>query len=1013
MIKNKTKTSIKFVATLVAIFMVFSSFSLAILGLKKSSERLQAYMYSVSLSNSDFTNPEISSYTTLPANPSNWTAKSENPSTVTAGVITIDRDIATDDKITDEMKLDKDNFVPDYPEMTDKQVLMMNAEDTPAWAGYSSSTISMSKGSYYIVSFMAYTEVGAHASAKLSGYDKFENSTILINTNGIWKEFRFYIATSNFETVAPSLEFWLGVEGGNKSAGAVFFDKVKVTQYDNSSFMSALDGNLDNSIYINLQNRYVVPFLNNPSFETDLGDDNWKLMDNITIDEEKTITGIVNVADFDKDAAQIDVKIPNTNIDGNVNALLINNIKSSYVGYESEYFTIEQNKLYKLSFLVKSNISKGSATVKLVEKNPYTDPASPYYYENSSYEAQTFEITNVASSSTNEVTNGWQEYSFYIKGNTLIDEQLSLQLLFGSETTKAKGYILFDNFTLETITSNEFTNNSSTGTVANLDKYSSESTIKNGAFNLITIDDVDQDYPYAPQNWTLETTDDNALNGVVNTGVDASVIHVDGGQNNVLMIGNSSKYTSESASISANSYAKISVDVLTFNLDNEKAKIRILDGENVLGEITNIETNNVWKTYNILIKTGFESASIKVELSVGANTNGTGKAYFDNVYYSSSLTEEAFDADTENKKIDLSVYNFSNISSTDGNKQGLFESYDFDGENKGNVNADKISAGVVDISKYGDAEVGGYYETSFAKPNATGLDNNNILIIEATDDVYYTFTAKKAASIQEDNYYKIDVKILTKNIAQKDENKGTNPYGATINIDGIEATFKGIDTNGEWKTYTFYIHCTTASEIKIQIGLGGESALTSGAVYCSEAKINKIEEADYTDGIKVLEDDETIDNVLAIGNTDAPEEDEEEKKSSGINFDWLLVPSLIFGVAIIAAVVMVILRNTKKTHKRVKVKNVYETDSTKKTTDSHKSTISALNKQKAELAKKQNEVAEKLNAEKIKTDDESKVNVEKLQKEYDELSQKIEEINKTKKKEIKSHKQKTANLNKK
>lgn len=1033
MINIKTKTRIKLVATLVAIFMLISNFSLAILGIKKAKDVLSAYSSDITFSNANFDNPEISNYTTMPASPSNWTAKSENPSTVTAGVITIDRDIATDEKIADEMKLDKDNFVAEYPGMKDKQILMINAENNLARAGYSSSTISMSKGSFYVVDFMAYTEIGAHGSAKLAGYEELENTLLHINTNGQWKNYRIYVATSNFTAISPTLEFWLGVDGESKSTGAVFFDKVNVYQYDNSTFVASFNAQAENKSYVNLQNRYVTNFLNNPSFETPLGANNWQLIDGSMSGDNNTINGIVNVADFDKNATKIDEVIKNTNIEGNVNALLINNLKKGFVGYKSEYFTIEQNKLYKLSFLVKSNITSGSATVDLVEKNPYTDETSPYYYAGSSYEAQTFTMSSVASSSSNEVYNGWQQHSFYIKGSTIIDEQLSLELRLGSDETGAKGYILFDNFTLETITSSEYNDNSGDGTVANLDKYATETTIKNGAFNLITIDDVEQNYPYAPQNWTLTTKNQlgNVLNGVVNTGVDGSalsipqVIYKAGSKNNVLMIGNLSQnnqnYKSESASISENSYAKISVDVLTYNLNGAKAGIKIVNGDNILGEIANIETNETWKTYNILIKTGFTSANVSVELSLGENTEGTGYAFFDNVYYSSSLTEEAFDADTENKKIDLSNYDFSNYSAKSGDIQGLFETYDFVGENKGNVNADKIHAGVVDVTKFGNA-TDGYYETTFTNPEKPEGENNNVLIIEATDDVYYTYTAKTSTNIQEGNYYKIDVKIKTQNLAQNENNKKykdtakTNayPYGATINIDGIDASFAGIDTNGEWKTYTFFINCTTTSDIKVQLGLGGENALTSGAVYFAKAQINKIEEDEYTEGIKILEEDETIDNVLAIGNTDVDKDNEEDdKKSSGVNFDWLLVPSLIFGVAIIFAVVMVILRNTKKSHKKVKVKNVYETDSTKKPVDSHKNTLASLNKQKAEAVKKQNQIAEKLNAEKLKDGDVAKANVEKLQKEYDELTQKIEEINNAKKQEIKSHRQKTANLNKK
>ena len=656
MINNKSKTKIKIVATLVAIFMLISNFSLLLVGLKKSKDKILAYFNSVEVSDGEFNSSTISDYTSMPMSPSGWTANSENPNNVTAGVITIDRDIATDDKITDQMKLDKDNFLESYPYMNDNQILMINAENNLVKAGYASSTITMSKGSFYVVDFMAYTQVGSNASAKLAGYEELESSPVAINTNGSWQEFKIYVATSNLSAITPSIELWLG--GQSKSTGAVFFDRVRVNQYDNKTFVSALNGETKNFEYINLQDRYVANFLNNSSFESPLGDDNWKLMDGSMSGASNTINGIVNVESFDKTATGISDDIKNTNISGNTNALLINNIKKGFVGYESAKFTIEKNKLYKLSFLVKSNIKDGSAIVNLVESNPYTDENSPNYYAGSSYEAKTFTMSNVSSSGSNEATNGWEVKSFYIKGSPIIDSQVGLELTLGSKDAGANGYILFDNFTLEKITSNEFTSNSSDGTVADLNQFASDTTIKNGAFNLIKIESVEQNYPYAPEDWTLTTknSNNNVLNGVVNTGVDGSpmsipqVIYNANSNNNVLMIGNvgnnKQTYKSASVSVSENSYAKISVKVLTYNLSNAKAGIRITDGSNVLGEILNIETNSSWQTYNIVLKTGFESKTIYVELSLGENAEGTGYAFFDNVYYNSALTEKQFNSDT-------------------------------------------------------------------------------------------------------------------------------------------------------------------------------------------------------------------------------------------------------------------------------------------------------------------------------------------------------------------------------
>lgn len=1029
MIKNKTKIKTKFIATLVAIFMLISNISVAIIGLKAAGERLFAYQSSVSISNSNFNSPSISSGTTLPVTPSSWTKKNTTDD-VTAGIITLDTEIATDEKIEKNYKLE--NLIPEYTGMADKQVLMLNAVNNTAAAGYASSTISMSKASFYVVEFMAYTQSDAHASAKITGNDSVKDKILTINTNASWRKYRIYVATSNMEALSANLELWLGVEGKSKSAGAVFFDNIAMKQYDNSTFVTALNAELGDYLLIDLNNRYVPNFMKNADFETQIADDNWKVMQNSMVGANKTVNGLVNLTTFNANDTKVTDEIKNTNIYGNKNALLINNLESGFVGYESGYFTIAKNGLYRLSFLVKSNITAGSASAKLVERNPYTNEllsdgtTNPNYYPSSTYEAKSFTISSLSSSGeTSEITNGWKTYSFFVKANVFIDTELSIQIMLGSESEGATGYILFDHFTLEKITSNEWTANVADGTEANLDQYATETSIKNGAFNLIKIESADETYPYAPESWTLTTKKSNGtvLNGVINTSVDGTALSIPTitpinnkyTNNNVLMIGNISsnnqKYKSSSVSLAANSYAKITVDVLTYDLATAKAGIRLVAGDDVLAEIANISTDGTWQTYTLLVKTGYEAKDIAIELNLGENGEGTGYAFFDNVIYSTELDAEKFDADTTSKKADLSVYNFTNIPADSTETQGVYAPYDFTASNAGKVNEGAVTSGVIDTSKYGTSE--GYNESSFANPGHPEGESSKVLMIKSTEDVYYLYGANVASKIEKDNYYKIVVKVKTQNVQQDLENKkykdssnkNEYPFGASINIDGIDAQFTGIDTNGEWKTYTIYINCTTDSDIKLQLSLGSENALTKGAAYFSAASIEKIEESDYTSGIKQLEDDASIDNVLAIGNTDVKKDEDSEEQSNGVNFDWMLIPSLVFGIAIIFAVVMVIVRQTKrKSHKKAKIQKEYSKENMKKLADNHKLALDSIKKRKAELVRKQNRVAEKLNEEKMKTNDIAAENIEKYKAEYDELGKKIAAIEEERRKENSNYK---------
>jgi hypothetical protein len=1042
---SKTKIKTKLIATMVAIFMLFSNIGVAVTSifrLKNGKDVLEAYSNSVALNNSNFENPSIGSKTTLPASPSSWTSIDKSGD-VTSGVITLDRSIYDkyDEVLKNNCKLEQ---APKYEQeyMLDSQVLMINAGKSNASSGYKSSAISMNKSSYYVISFRAYTEQNATASAKLSSSDAFKDdlaqdaNTIKITTNASWKTYKLYVKTNSLTSLTANLELWLGSQNGSQSMGAVFFDNVTVTCYDNSTFtkMFKLE-DLEQCKYINLDKQEINDFVKNADFENDFGEDNWKLIKSSNLKStNETVNGKINLNNYNKTDIKIDDDIKNTNQYNNTSALLINNLKSGYVGYESDYFTINEKSLYKLSFLAKTGNLDGSATVKLVERNPYTNEflsdgvtKNPYYYKNSSYEAQTFTISSISTSGySNEATNNWKEYSFYIKGNSLINTEVNLELWLGTSETSAKGYVLFDHFTLTKLTSEEYSSNLSNGTEANLNKSTTATDFANGTFNLFDVESVDSTYPYKPESWTLttESTKASVVNGIVNTynnntslGIPTiPAINESYPNNNVLMIGNltknSQKYTSSSLSLTANSYAKITVAVLTTELNNATASIRLVNGTSVIGEVANINTNGSWQTYTILIRTSYSTPSVSLELGLGQNGQGTGYAFFDNVIYTSNLSESAWAEDTQSKKIDLTTCDWDNIESKSTQINGVYSPFDWTAKNSGSTDTGSVTAGVINSAKYGTVD--GFNESRLDGPNKIGGTSNNVLMIKATDDVYYSYSSNIQTEFSSGNYYQIDVGVKTvalaqdeNNIVYKDKSKKTAyPFGAGIKLDNIDAEFSGINTNGEWKTYTIYINCTASNNSTITLSLGNKNALTKGVVYFSTLSIKNIDEDTYSTGVSKLENNADIDNILAIGNTDV-KNDDNNSTDSDTSFNWLLIPSLITGLAILVAIICMIYRHiVKKAPKKPKFNKPYSKENMKKLADSHADELHMIAKQKIELTKKQNNKAVELNnARRAKSD-----SVAKLEAEYLEIGKKLENLEKQKTEANQKYKQKVAEL---
>ena len=123
-------------------------------------------------------------------------------------------------------------------------------------------------------------------------------------------------------------------------------------------------------------------------------------------------------------------------------------------------------------------------------------------------------------------------------------------------------------------------------------------------------------------------------------------------------------YTSTSFSLEKSSYYKLTVDVLTYNIegknDGDTPGARIYVSSNTYAEFAGINTNGKWETYEVYVETS-PSASTSLTLMLGLgkyqsyHKTGltTGYAFFDNV----ELTKIEDDKSTTNKIEGLEQYN--------------------------------------------------------------------------------------------------------------------------------------------------------------------------------------------------------------------------------------------------------------------------------------------------------------------------------------------------------------------
>ncbi len=831
--------------------------------------------------------------------------------------------------------------------------LMINSYNGAGALGYKSNSISLEADSYYEIAVKLYThrtfeedgetiKTDPRASIYLTGLveDTTENADILnklkfeeINTLTGLETYTFFIETNEAKSV--NLELWLGSKN-SVTEGAVFFNEVSIKRcseaYYADYFKSIYTTDEDNDEYnfINLQ-KESTSVVTNGNFEDYVGFSGWTKISQSTSDTDKQFARPIDVYNYTFSDNKTTIYAPGSDCsEDNEFALLMYNKESGFQGLESSEFTVEHHKYYKISFMAKSNCGTGDgANVKLVDKSNYTTT-----------EDATLTIGTTVTEGGNKFRNDWTKYSFYIYGPATESKQLTIQIWLGTEDKETDGYVFIDNFTIENISYSDYNANATgtNSTAFNLNPTKADFGISNSFFDVTYNADDTTTYPLTPANWTRTGNEYNTFSGVVNTetsewNANESKYYNKNGvpptnpgklpymlseHNNVLMMGsisetNKQTYKSTDFSLTSESYNKISFYVYTDynrNIADEDygASVIVKTASEVIIDYKNIHfDDNKWHKFEFYIKNGTEEKSASIQLNFeGVN----GYVFFDDVMVE-TVNEHAYtnfgslkDPANTYLQVDLSVEKFDNATYNSNKLIQLPNNWSYEEENKQNVN----TFGIVST------------EHSLLKDlDNTPSGNTSVLYINSTSDVYYSFISNKTYTFTAQTYYKISVNILTRNIAQ-DEPDADTTYGASFGLkESDEILIKALSTNEQWKTYTIYLcpESDTTSAIRLSLGSLGEP--TGGEVLFDNLKVSTIDQATYEREIGNTEDA----YYKAFINYVEPAEEEPEESEWENDFNWLIIPSLLTGIALIIAVVGYYIRKINFSRKP-KVKTKYD-----------------------------------------------------------------------------------------
>ena len=917
----------------------------------------------ISLSNSNFENPTSTSY---PVTLNSW-SKLEDNSSVISGAINVLQGVYDENYTDYELPSSENPSKPSVVNENENKVLMINAKTTSAKLGYQSASFVLSKGGYYTVSVWVYTKNSA-ASLYLTGDNEVinnDNSEFLgAITNGVWKQYTFFVQTGEIANKTLNLELYLGAKDGSiLSQNAVFFDEVEIMSHSHDMYFTQI-ANLNpaenNYSVLNLTETKVNNAITNANFETGLANDTtgWTVLseNNSIPNSEYAVSGIYYIDNnFSSEDTQVATSPTNANRYNNHKALLINNIDAASIGYKSSDILIEQHKIYRLSVWVKTGDLTNGATLKLVQHENSDIISTPV----------TKTIENIKTiNATNEKYENWIQYSFLIKGNVFDNSYVNLEFWVGSEEKTETGYAFFDEVELYELTTAQYNSTSAGTTVSKVDlfNFSATPTVTNGNFNNITIDDTTNTYPYTPSDWNLSLGTDYGVvkNGVINTKTshfNANSTNYsfanpgnlnnqvnDEISNNVLVMGNvtqtSQTYKSSNLTLNASSYYLLSFYLQTQALSENALSVQLLSGTTPIYTLNKLESNLTWTKYNLYIKTSETTLTSNLALKLGNNEQLiTGYAFFDNFRLDTATATDYTNAVTSdtNKKIDFGYENFNSIGTVATN--GLYAPLNYTGNNSSSVSNEFIKAGILNTDEFTN------FESNFIgleNPNSANSENKNVLMIGSSVDTHYTYTSNLSYTISANTHYKFSVFVKTQGLTQLEENQQLDdnnqviPFGASVTLSNFDKAFTAINTQlnsveNEYEEYVIYILSVSEKSTNIIFSLGNENAYTKGYAFFSNVSLVKIDEEEYDEAVTLLQGDNPPTNILNIQDEEIEEpEEEEDVDNEGIDFDFLLLPTLLLGVALLIAIIGYSIRQIKFTRiikKRIKTE-IYDRNRT-------------------------------------------------------------------------------------
>jgi hypothetical protein len=679
------------------------------------------------------------------------------------------------------------------------------------------------------------TSQNPYADVKLTGAgdDIVEQTT----TVGEWEQLTFYIQGNQLSDRDLTLEFWFG-EGSSTDyttlmMGGVFFDNIEIEEY---SAADAPDYDWQTLNPIDDSDELAYGGLINEMDDTTFKNDYWDLSlasDDVAIDDLSSINySREELADIED--ADLDSISTSTGITSYYQLSYTNEIATASILESKESITIYPNKSYRIAMLVKTNdiIDTLGANIYLLGGDDADDLSS-----------------SVASATTINDSE-WQELVFYVMGDVIETNYVTLKITLGtgtrfSTTSYIQGGIDIALINVSEIQYSEFSSSSKSGDLVKEYTFTNTSSatdsVTNGSFSSINYSSTDEDI-------FDETTGEITGTAVSSSWTTGTV------KNNI--------FTTPTISMAD--------DIITWELVygvNE-------DGTEIVPEYYEIwarykdSSNKYEEEYiNYVLATdtlAFDVSDLFTDVNVNYKIRAVGKSSDTLTYYNV-------------------VSSFSNYSGeVVGAIGGTYSDVEDYIANNSTASYPEIeyTAGTVLTDKDVDfaAETG-----SYVSPYSTAMK------ISSNYAISYTMTSS-TTTLSANTYYKISVWARTIDAEASITLDDVSDVLSAKSVTGNYIGFTNIDTEGKWVQYNFYVEMgNTSGSLSLELSLGNayvskvtesslnvttdatvysQDGLSSGTVYFDNIQVMTIDEDEYTIASEKTEITDGTDNLYDFNVSD-------------------------------------------------------------------------------------------------------------------------------------------------